>query len=235
MKEWRKFLEAALLAGTSLMFLYLYISGEIALYIHSRFHPLTLATGIVLALLAVGRLVIPAKACGCAQLKPYVYSIFLLPIIIGLFSPVRVLDAGLANRRGISLQPPLAVPAWNAPPVGAIRLDDQNYMTIYANLYSNPQKFKGRVVEVEGFVLHKDEYGPGTFIVARYSITCCIADAVLLGFLANWQGSTTIAENDWVKVAAIVQPELYNDKLVPMLVIQYLEVIRQPRNPYIFN
>ena len=229
----RRIAESMLLGGFGAMFLYMYYSGDIALYIHPRFHLITLITGFVLAGLALARLLISGQS-GCTPLNPVNYSLFLLPLLLVLLLPSRVLDTGMASRRGIVLEAPAIIASWRIPVVGILRLDSANYLDVLTQLYQQPSRYKGRAIQLEGFVFQPEEYGENTFITARFAISCCIADATVVGFLAKWPQAATPEENQWVRLTGLVTPRLVNGQLIPMLEVYELELIDPLPSPYVF-
>ncbi|WP_284286326.1 TIGR03943 family putative permease subunit [Alicyclobacillus fastidiosus] len=58
----------------------------------------------------------------------------------------------------------------------------------------------GRNVSIEGFVYHPPGFPNNTFILTRYFIYCCIADAEPVGILVKSPTSQTVTNNQWVSV-----------------------------------
>jgi uncharacterized repeat protein (TIGR03943 family) len=86
--------------------------------------------------------------------------------------------------------------------------------------------FNGSTVRIVGFV------GPTTsdgFIVARYSIACCAADALAAtALVTGWDGSVP-ARDAWVAVEGRFEP---GDEVNPRLVAASVTAIPTPDDPY---
>jgi len=95
-------LEAALLAGTAAMLLAKAGRGELVFYIHPRYPPLVVACGLILIVMAVGRLVTafgrftePTRGLNGG------YLLVAFPVLLGLLLPARPLEAGALSGKGL--------------------------------------------------------------------------------------------------------------------------------------
>ncbi|MFB5193210.1 TIGR03943 family putative permease subunit [Alicyclobacillus fastidiosus] len=89
----------------------------------------------------------------------------------------------------------------------------------------------GRNVSITGFVYHPPRFPYNTFILTRYFIFCCIADAEPVGILVQSQKSQTLTNDEWVSV---------NGKILSQPLSIYLNQYeptswypQQPKQPYI--
>jgi uncharacterized repeat protein (TIGR03943 family) len=86
--------------------------------------------------------------------------------------------------------------------------------------------FNGATIRVVGFV------GPTTdegFVVGRYSIACCAADALAAtAHVVGWDGPTP-ARDSWVEVEGRFEP---GDEVNPRLVAASVTAVSTPDDPY---
>ena len=91
---------------------------------------------------------------------------------------------------------------------------------------SGGASFNGATVRLVGFVAPADD---GGFLVARYSIACCAADALAAtAQIMNWDGPTP-ARDTWVEVEGTFEP---GGAVNPRLVTTSVTEIREPNDPY---
>jgi uncharacterized repeat protein (TIGR03943 family) len=91
---------------------------------------------------------------------------------------------------------------------------------------TNGASFNGAPVQVVGFV------GPNTadgFILGRYSIACCAADALAAtAHVVGWDGPRP-ARDSWVQVVGTFEP---GDQTNPRLAAASVTVVPTPDDPY---
>ncbi len=87
-----------------------------------------------------------------------------------------------------------------------------------------------------GFVNHVGYAGPRSFIVTRYLISCCAADAIPLSVTIN--GATTVPENNqWIDITARLQPvpnsaPPQDTFFGPLMRVTKYKPIHEPDGPY---
>jgi uncharacterized repeat protein (TIGR03943 family) len=86
--------------------------------------------------------------------------------------------AGGARRRGLSLA---------LPPAQRTVLD---WIRLYGA--DRPARAHGQPADVTGFVYHDPRLQPGQFMVGRFTIACCVADAMALGMVVDWPESAEL-------------------------------------------
>ena len=102
-------------------------------------------------------------------------------------------------------------------------IEDSNYDSLasYITFAPKADKFVGKTIKVQGFVLRHAEYlQSGYFSIGKYSISCCVADAGYTGFIVK-ENDYKIEENKWYDIEGILRKgqdkEGYN--------ILYIEIV----------
>jgi uncharacterized repeat protein (TIGR03943 family) len=91
---------------------------------------------------------------------------------------------------------------------------------------TNGASFNGANVQLTGFVGPPKDDG---FLVARYSIACCAADALAAtAHVIGWTGEAP-ARDTWVTVVGTFEP---GDEINPRLVAASVTVVPAPDDPY---
>lgn len=126
--------------------------------------------------------------------------IFSIPLLIGLFTPQTPLSSETITTRGMTY-----------------RLTNTNILTHeqtaqleenaeialdWLDLLTSPnlQQFEGDEVHLTGFVYHELDQDPDEFMLGRYVVTCCVADAFAVGVSVEWPQSILLQENQWVEL-----------------------------------
>ncbi|OLO42701.1 TIGR03943 family protein [Alkalihalophilus pseudofirmus] len=192
-----------------------------------------------------------------------IYAIIGLPVITGVLLPAKSLDASIALNRGALMQQPSEVEIYpnhndhihfhsdHVPEAICLPLDTtegellqhENDLIVmekasfaqkFYAITKNPEVVSGRNIAVEGFVL-KEEKKDQIFI-GRFLITHCVADATVIGFLAEMEQEVHLFEGSWVSVQGVLDVRSNGRELAPIPIIQItrIEVIEKPKEPYIY-
>jgi putative membrane protein len=87
---------------------------------------------------------------------------------------------------------------------------------------------------VVGFVYHDDRYGEGHFMLVRYIVSCCVADASALGLVVASSDAASLTDDQWVQVRGhFIAGDLDNWQL-PVLVADAIEPVAFPNQPYLY-
>ncbi|MEB1806377.1 MAG: TIGR03943 family protein [Bacillaceae bacterium] len=98
----------------------------------------------------------------------------------------------------------------------------------------NAKKVRGREIVIDGFVLKEEGLSPNQLFVGRFLITHCVADATVIGFLAETEKEVAIPEGSWVRVKGILNVSRHGHEEVPIIRVKQLDVIEKPKEPYIY-
>ena len=110
----------------------------------------------------------------------------------------------------------------NAP---VIQITPENYAIWYQDISEEPDKYKGKTLEIGGFVMLRDKLPAGSFIFGRRVMTCCIEDITFAGLLCTGYDVKNLQDGQWIQLTAKVTVKhnrVYNKK-GPMLNVQSVE------------
>jgi putative membrane protein len=117
--------------------------------------------------------------------------------------------------------------------------DDSMYMQL-DRLYAAPQKHKGEVITMLGFVTPDTILGKKSFFLARIMITCCAADGMPIGFYCTTNSTLGIRENDWILLTGRLETRSvkfpWNDdkKTIPLLKVITVKKTTKPQMEYVY-
>lgn len=106
-------------------------------------------------------------------------------------------------------------------------------------VYPEPDAYAGQKAKIQGFVLYPPTIEPGYFMVARFVITCCAADAYPVGLLVKRpekvpETSPLLAPDRWVEIQGEMATETLNGQRQLVLLGNQLTPIDEPKSPYEF-
>jgi uncharacterized repeat protein (TIGR03943 family) len=101
-------------------------------------------------------------------------------------------------------------------------------------IQDNVSKMVGKTVTTTGFIYREKNFDQDKIIVARFGITCCVADASVYGIMATGNVKK-LPKDKWIQVTGTIDKTNYNGSTVPVLKIQQLSLIAAPAQPYVFD
>ncbi|HMN62037.1 MAG TPA: TIGR03943 family protein, partial [Anaerolinea sp.] len=243
-------LQALILAGLGIFFLVRIGDGRILLYINQRFVFLVLLGAI--GLLAIAQVVMrsrPAAEHDDLSAEEHAHHdhahdqrsglalwVIALPLLVGVLLPARPLGSLAAATRGMNTNAPLTAGSAGGAQVNDLPSDQRSVLD-WLRLFeqtSDPATLSGQAADVTGFIYHDIRLEGGQFMVARFSLTCCVADATAIGMVVAWPEAGKLPDNQWVRVRGPVETGQVEGKAVPLIRAQSVESIPQPEQPYLF-
>ncbi len=241
-------LQALILAGLGLFLLQKLWSGSLYWYINERFFALVLAAAIGFLILA--RTVAPAwRSTGATNAKDarthaegeghahgapaWRLWVVALPLLLGLLVPARPLGSSAIANKGLNTSAPLA--AAGAPEQVTVAPAERSVLDWVRafNYAEDLSVFAGEPADVIGFVYHDSSLGAGEFMISRFTVTCCAADATAIGMRVQWPAADALEGNAWVRVRGVVQAGAYAGRPIPVIMAESVEGVTTPRQPYL--
>ncbi|HUH99078.1 MAG TPA: TIGR03943 family protein [Anaerolineales bacterium] len=238
-----RFLQALILLALVVFIGFKLISGTLSLYINMQYMPLTV---FGIALLVIMMLVIlprPGPKLEEGQdhdaghghdISPAALVILIVPLLVGVLIPVHPLDATAAATRGMNVSAPLVGTSQTREFQSAA--DTRNILDwiVIFNSSADLSPYVGQSARVTGFVYHDPRLPADQFIVSRFVITCCTADASAIGMIVDWNQSADLKESSWVEVKGPVQASKLGGQPIPLIEASYVQATAQPDQPYLY-
>jgi uncharacterized repeat protein (TIGR03943 family) len=212
------------------------IDGKLMLYINLRFLPLTIIGIALLAMLAQMVFRNSRKLENEHQTHGSATNllILLIPVLIGVLFPSRPLDSSAVDAKGVNASAPLIA---NSKSTQFETTADQRNILDWLRIFDYEKDltpYLNQEAKVTGFVYHDDRLTKDQFLLSRFVISCCAADAFAIGIPIQWSGANSLQENIWVEVQGPVQATEFNDQKTPLVIANRVETIREPEQPYLF-
>lgn len=115
---------------------------------------------------------------------------------------------------------------------GLIEVDNKNYLDVLDELHRNLDNYIGREIVIDGFVFRDKSFEKNQFVVARMLVTCCAADAQIVGLLV--EGKCDYKDDEWIMVKGTIEMGDYNGETIPTIRAKNVNKIDRPKEEYIY-
>jgi uncharacterized repeat protein (TIGR03943 family) len=236
--------QIAVVLGLGFLFLQLIYSGKLLFYINIRFAILSFFCMIGLFAMAANALDVQHRNRRSIENHSdhhdhehnhSVANLFwlALPIFIALLIPARSLGADAAANKGVTLAGPLAV--GGGQPAQLAAAPDQRNILDWIRLFNyqtDLTPYLGEAANVIGFVYKDPRLPAGHFLVARFTVSCCVADAFAIGMAV--QSPNEFPVNSWVNVRGPVEVLTIEGQRIPLIRAESVTPVDPPDQPYLF-
>jgi putative membrane protein len=239
--RWEHAVKAVVLLGLAVYFAYTIASGNLNYYINLRFAWLSYVAVIILALLGLssfGQAVQQARRSMGGHPDRRVSAAMLLMVSLPLGVGAATILTGNAKPLGVEAVGSIRL---NSDFGGAGRLADKapldRDILDWSRAFSKEQAastFNGQEARLLGFVYTEPGFPEGRFMVARFTLSCCVADSQAIGLPAAYDGLDQLKPGDWVIAEGTFRAETFMEQTVPVLQVASLTPTEQPEQPYLY-
>jgi putative membrane protein len=162
-----------------------------------------------------------------------VLGVLVVPLVLGMGVPSKALgSSSMSNNAGSAAS---FVEKSGVPHDDPIRWNIWDWQRTYnANVHPDDW-FNGRQADVTGFVYHPQGVEPDQFVLARYVMRHCAADAFGVGLLVRWPGGDKLPSDTWVHIGGSMLIDKFQGEETLLMVAQNLDdKIGEPDTPYIY-
>lgn len=234
-------LDCLTLAAWGLLLLLYWLRGDLNLLIHPAYQGLTALTAIAFLGMALARGWQlrrdrrPVSTLHSALLpRRLSLGLLLLVAIAGLLLPPRVFANDLA--RNLNLDELTGYSRSRPQVFRNSQRPEERTITDWVrtlNVYPEPSAYVGQRVNVTGFVMHPAELPSHYLLLARFTLTCCAADAYPVGVPVKLAGDRQAYPVDrWLSVQGVMEAETIAGKQQVVIAAQQIKPISPPSNPY---
>ena len=119
-------------------------------------------------------------------------------------------------------------------PQEMIAVKEELFMEILTSIDLFMEQFQGKTIEIEGFVYREEDMDQNQFVVGRFAMDCCTADALPYGVLVEHNHAGRYENDSWLKIRAAIGKTAYQGNEIMMLKPISIERIDEPTSPYIY-
>lgn len=232
--------------------------GTLSYYIHPRFNGLVGGTAIVLILVGIIYAVQHRQQLLTGMNEdhhdhphehdsdhPHSHdlswlglSILMIPVILGIMIQPKPLGAPALDNRDVS-----AGALSSAKTPGSSKLaftSDSGERNILEWLYlfqtsKDASDFDGQQAKVVGFVYRDDRFLDSQFLVSRFTVSCCVADAFPVGLIVQWPDTPDLLDDEWVEVTGRFEERDFAGYSIPVLIADTVSKTAVPSEPYLYQ
>jgi putative membrane protein len=217
------------LAAWAGLFWFLLVSGRTSLYLSSRTAWVVPVGAIALTAAAIGRLatarVGDPRPLGARTM--WAVGFVMLPVVVILALPPAALGSFAASRRSLASGAVTTAPDLEAG--GEVTLASVAAAGWSQDARRSLVARAGSRVTFEGIVARRDGQPPDEFMLTRFIVSCCVADALSVQVRVVGAPPGEFEDDDWVRVSGVFYP-LEREVVVDA---SRIEPIPQPDEPYL--
>ncbi len=236
-------IKSVLLLGLGLYFAHLWWGGDLRNYVNARFGWLpVLAAGVFVALALEG-IVAAVRGSRAHHVHHWldhthrapswpVLAIVAIPLVLGTLVPSQPLGARAVG--GDLALDPGAFDGALVPANDSLEWTVLDWLRAYSA--GSADRISGKEADVIGFVYRRDDDPPGTFVVMRFLMACCSADAYAVGMPVIWNDAEALPIDSWVRVHGTVSVGSFRGQTLPILTAASVDnSIERPKQVYLYQ
>jgi len=165
-----------------------------------------------------------------------ILALISVPLVVGLAVPAKPLGAAAIGTSGVSTSFS-AIQGSGATAQLAVAPTDRNVLDWVKafNNSDNVDEFSGQPADLIGFVYRDIRFkDKPQFMVARFTISCCVADASAIGVIVQSNDAAKFTPDSWVHVKGKFQVQSIDGQKTPVLIADSIDPTNQPDHPYLY-
>ncbi len=230
--------KSAVLICLAIFFIYSIASGNLSNYINQRFAWLSYVAAGLFLLLGIANAVDILKHRDYALLDRShapitwkVIAIVAIPLLLGTLVPSRPLGSAAAAG-GVSLSAASVTKATTFT-TDPLKWNVLDWLRAF-NMSDDVTSFNGKQANVIGFVYREGTYPDNQFMVARFTVSCCVADASAIGLPVISDKASDFPADTWVQISGTLKVGKFKGDNWPILQAATITKIDQPEHPYLY-
>ncbi len=204
------------------------VSDRTSLYLSNRTGWLVPVGAIILVVALAGRLLFVRGAEGLSRRDTLGFALVALPVVVVLALPPAALTSFAAGRRS-SFASAAFTPNIEDIATGDLSLADVAGAVRSEEAMAALAARAGAEVSFVGFVARQPDMPADEFLLTRFLISCCVADALSVQVRVVGAPPGELEVDQWVRVTGSIYP------LDDEIVIEAIDItkVKRPEHPYL--
>ena len=119
--------------------------------------------------------------------------------------------------------------------IGKLIVNTDNYHKVIQEIVRDPAQYYGYTMSIEGAIMKSNQLPEDALIISRILITCCLADATIIGLLASHADKDAFLKGVWYQMQGEIDLIEKENILYPILRIKEYAETSIPRKPYLYR
>lgn len=115
-----------------------------------------------------------------------------------------------------------------------IYVEQDGFIEIISAVDLFVDNFIGKEIELSGFIYREEEMRKNQFVIARFEIQCCSADALPFGLMVELDDAAKYATDTWVNIVGTIGKTEYNGNEIMKIDAKSVTEIPEPSEPYVY-
>lgn len=249
--------EILILFGFGLFMMRLLYTGQISMYIHPRMNIYVLLCSIYFIIIGIFNIKDLVKVSN-KKTNMYMNSLFLIALCMAIIIKPATISASqdIMKNKGVNiaqgstgtnnnLQDSNPADTTNGLQYkdeaklnienGVTKIGENSFVTNLDEIFTNTDKYKGKYIEISGFVYREKGFLENNFVIGRLYMVCCSADSQIVGIMCHFKNAKTLKTQSWINVKGTINVVNYNGEKVPIIEVKETKNIDKPQNEYVYN
>lgn len=227
-----------ILFGLAAYFAYIISTGNVTNYVNERFSWLSVVAMLLFAGLGIASIISirqhNTSPAGPGMVSEPSWPVLLIvagPLLLGTLIPSQPLGAEAIN--GNLSTSGATIGGANTFVRDPLDRNILDWLRVF-NDEPSPAALNGTPADVTGFVYREPGLQEDQFMVARFAVSCCVADASAFALPVIWADAPDLPEGQWVRVQGAFEAGMFREDNVPILIPATVELVEQPEHPYLY-
>jgi len=115
-----------------------------------------------------------------------------------------------------------------------IKVEEQWFIETLTTLDLFRKPFIGKEVEISGFVYRSEGMNKQQFVISRFIMNCCSADASPYGLLVQFDHANRYPDDTWIKIRGTLDQTVFNENEILVVQAKQIQKITPPESPYVY-
>jgi uncharacterized repeat protein (TIGR03943 family) len=115
-----------------------------------------------------------------------------------------------------------------------IQVPEELYIETLTTLDLYADSFVGKTINLSGFVYRDEDMSDNQFVIGRFTVQCCSADAAPYGVLVQFDKGNLYATDQWIQLTGKIDQTEYKGTKLMVIQASRIQKIEAPKELYVY-